>query len=133
MDAKQVFQQLRDSFTASTVFGDPIDREGVTLVPVARIFGGGGGGQGQAHHTRGQAEGENLPTHGEGWGGGYGGMAHAAGAYVIRNGDVRWQPVVDVNRVILGAQIVGATLGAEVTVIVAALVFRGLFRSVFRS
>lgn len=117
MDAKQVFQQFRDSFSATTVFGEPIDREGVTLVPVARILGGGGGGQGEAHHTRGQSEGEGLPTHGTGWGGGYGADAHAIGAYVIRNGNVRWQPAVDVNRVILGAQIASILLGATAMVV----------------
>lgn len=131
MDAKQVLQQFRESFTASTVFGEPIDREGVTLVPVARIMGGGGGGggEGEAHHTREQSEAsEALPTHGTGWGGGYGANAHAVGAYVIRNGDVRWQPAVDVSRVILGAQIASVLLGSEMAMVVGALVFRSVVR-----
>lgn len=128
MDAKQVFQQFRDMFTVRTVFGEPIDREGVTLVPVARVLGVGWSGEGEASHHRGQAEGEPLPTRGTGWGGAWGGDAHAIGAYVIRNGDVRWQPVLDANRVILGAQIAGIVVGAEIASMLAAVVFRSIVR-----
>jgi hypothetical protein len=28
------------------------------------------------------------------------------GAYVLRDGELRWQPALDVNRVILGGQVV---------------------------
>jgi len=41
-----------------------------------------------------------------GGGGGFGLSAKPAGAFIIRDGKVRWRPVVDVNRVILGAQAV---------------------------
>nr|BFE80314.1 hypothetical protein GCM10020093_029150 [Planobispora longispora] len=30
--------------------------------------------------------------------------------FVIKDGDVRWQPAVDVNRIVLGGQIVGVIL-----------------------
>ena len=33
-------------------------------------------------------------------------MAKPAGAFVIRNGSVSWNPALDLNRVILGGQIV---------------------------
>jgi hypothetical protein len=39
--------------------------------------------------------------------------------YVIRNGTATWQPAIDMNRVILGGQIVG---------IVALLVLRSILR-----
>lgn len=128
MDAKQTLQQFREMFTVRTVFGDPIDREGVTLVPVARIVGGSGGGEGEATHHRGQSEGEPLPTHGTGWGAGYGGLAHAVGAYVIKDGDARWQPVVDVNKVILGGQLAFIIVGGHIAAIVAALVARSILK-----
>lgn len=134
MDAKELFQQFRDLFTVRTVFGDPIEREGVTLVPVAHVWGGGGGGEGEASHHRGQqgggegGGGEALPTRGTGWGGGGGGFAHAVGAYVIKDGDVKWQPVVDVNKVILGGQIAGVIIGAEVASIIATLVARHIVK-----
>jgi uncharacterized spore protein YtfJ len=50
------------------------------------VAGGAGGGGG--HDERGQ----------EGEGGGFGVSARPAGAYVIKDGRVWWQPAVDVNR-----------------------------------
>jgi uncharacterized spore protein YtfJ len=58
-------------------------------------MGGGGGGSG-----------EGPPDTGHGEGGGFGLAATPAGVYVINGDTVRWQPAVDVNRVILGAQVV---------------------------
>jgi len=34
----------QDNFTVRRVFGDPVERGDVTVIPVARIAGGGGGG-----------------------------------------------------------------------------------------
>jgi hypothetical protein len=56
------------------------------------VQGGGGGGQG------------DVPN-GKGLGGG-GGSAKPAGVFVLAGNDVRWQPAVDVNRIVAGAQIV---------------------------
>jgi hypothetical protein len=33
-------------------------------------------------------------------------IAHPVGAFMIRDGELRWRPAVDVNRVILGGQAV---------------------------
>ena len=85
------------------VFGEPIERDGVTYLPVAKVRGGGGGG--------GDSEGNG--------GAGFGLTATPAGIYVIRNGSATWQPALDLNRIILGGQIV---------VIVALLVIRSIFR-----
>lgn len=46
----------------------------------------------------------------EGEGGGFGVGARPAGAYVIKDGNVRWMPAVDVNRII-------AVLGVVVLVL----------------
>jgi len=81
--------------TVKRVFGDPYEKNGLTVIPAARIMGGGGGGSG---------EGPQDTGHGEG--AGFGVAAKPAGVYVIKEDGVRWQPAVDVNRVILGAQIV---------------------------
>ncbi len=84
MDVSRLLEQARDQVTVGRVFGEPIERDGVTMVPVARVMGGGGGGQGSA------PDGE-----GEGEGGGFGMVARPAGAYVIKGGDVTWRPAVD--------------------------------------
>ena len=94
MDAKEILEQARDALTVRRVFGDPIEKEGVLIVPVARVMGGAGSGSGE--------EGEGG---GRGGGGGWGGVAAPAGVYVIDGQDVRWQPAVDLNRIILGGQV----------------------------
>lgn len=75
------------------VFGAPVERDGVTVIPAARV--GGGGGAGRGTDQRGQ----------DGEGGGFGLAGTPAGVYVIKDGKVRWQPAVDVNRLftVLGA------------------------------
>jgi uncharacterized spore protein YtfJ len=95
MDIMQVIDQARDSITVRRVFGDPVERDGLTIIPAASVQGGGGGG------------GSPGDGEGSGSGGGFGIRARPVGAYVIRDGKVRWEPALDLNRVILGGQIVG--------------------------
>ncbi len=87
---------------ASKVFGEPIHQEGVTVLPVAAVATGGGGGGGSAPSRKGSDD--TAAQTGEG--GGFGLMAKPAGAFVIKEGSVMWRPAVDVNRVIMGGQIV---------------------------
>ena len=56
---------------------------------------GGGGGEGP--------EGQ-----GSGTGGGFGVNAKPAGAFVVRGDDVDWRPAIDVNRIIMGGQLIAA-------------------------
>lgn len=93
MDPQEILKGAQESMSVRRVFGDPIQVNGTTLVPVARVSGGGGGG------ARAVEEG----------GVGYGLNARPVGVYVIRNGDARWRPAIDVNRVIVGGQLVGIT------------------------
>ena len=90
VDIQHVLSGAQDAMTARRVFGDPIQIEGVTVLPVARVGGGGGGGS---------------KTSDQG-GVGFGLNARPAGVYVIRDGNAFWRPAVDVNRVILGGQLV---------------------------
>jgi uncharacterized spore protein YtfJ len=44
---ERIGQRVSDRAQASAIFGEPVEREGVTVVPVAKArfaFGGGGGG-----------------------------------------------------------------------------------------
>ena len=108
MKPADLLDQVRDTLTVKRVFGEPYEHDGVTIVPVASVMGGGGGGSGE--------EGEK----GSGEGAGYGLVAKPAGIYVIKGDDVRWQPAVDLNRIVMGGQIVG---------IVFLLVIRSIFKS----
>lgn len=98
LEVKEILEQARDTMTVKRVFGDPYEKDGVTVIPVARVGGGGGGGGGGK-------EGED-----KGFGAGYGLSATPAGVYVIRDGRVDWRPAVDLNKVIMGGQFVAIVL-----------------------
>ncbi|MEX0875310.1 MAG: sporulation protein [Actinomycetota bacterium] len=95
MDVEQIVSEARDTITVKRVFGEPYERNGVTLIPAATIRGGGGGG------------GDHRTNEG-GSGGGFGVTARPVGAYVIKDGVVSWQPAFDLNRTILIGGIIGA-------------------------
>lgn len=93
MDVEQVLNEARSSIGADRVFAEPYQRNGVTVIPAARVGGGGGGGGDESENG--------------GSGAGFGLTARPAGALVIRDdGSVGWQPMVDPNKVILGGQLV---------------------------
>ncbi len=115
MEPTEILQQAADTLTVRRVFGEPIERDGVLVVPVARVRGGAGAGGGEARGP--QSEGDGA---GRGSGGGWGADARAVGVFVIAGGDVRWVPALDLNRVILGGQ---------VAAVVALLVVRSIVKS----
>jgi uncharacterized spore protein YtfJ len=47
MDVQQLIAQGRDMITAKRVFGDPYEKDGITIIPAATVQGGGGGGGGE--------------------------------------------------------------------------------------
>jgi uncharacterized spore protein YtfJ len=77
---------IRETLTARRVFGEPIERDGVVVIPAAVVYGGGGGGVGQ------------IPGAQQGDGGGFGLLARPTGAFVVKDGTARWVPALDVNR-----------------------------------
>jgi uncharacterized spore protein YtfJ len=91
------FDRLRDAFGFRMVFAEPVEREGVTLVPAATVIGGGGFGSNDAG-----AEG-NPPA---GAGGGYGGIAWPAGAFEVRDDSVTWHPALDRTWILITALMV---------------------------
>src|SRR5215469_16403265 len=93
---QEAVRHALDSARVANVFGDPITQDGVTIIPVARVEGSGGGGTGPAQ------DGQTR----RGRGGGFGLSTKPAGVFVLKNGKVSWRPSVDVNKVIMGGQIV---------------------------
>ncbi len=79
MNPEELLHGVRDAISVRRVFGDPIEHDGVVVIPVAKVGGGGGGG--------GDSEGNG--------GGGFGLGGRPAGAYVIKGGQVSWRPAVD--------------------------------------
>jgi uncharacterized spore protein YtfJ len=88
MKVTEVFHAAKDAITVKRVFAEPYEKDGVTVIPAATLWGGAGGGSGQ--DDKGQ----------EGGGGGFGMSGRPAGAYVIKDGKVSWRPAVDPNLII---------------------------------
>jgi uncharacterized spore protein YtfJ len=95
MQVQEVIAQARDAITVQRVFGEPYEKNGVTVIPAARVQGGAGGG-----------DGEGPGGEGRGSGSGFGVNARPVGAYLIRGDEMTWQPAVDLNRIVIGAQVV---------------------------
>jgi uncharacterized spore protein YtfJ len=90
-DIDELLRGAQDSIAAKRVYGEPVERDSTTVIPAASVRGGGGGG----------GDDENNG------GGGFGLMARPVGAYVIKpDGEVSWKPAIDVQRMVLGWQIV---------------------------
>jgi uncharacterized spore protein YtfJ len=104
----EMWAGARDAVTVRRVFGEPVERDGVTIVPVASVRGGGGGGG---------------DTSGNG-GGGFGVSATPVGVYVLHgDGRVEWKPAVNTTRIALGGQLVA---------VLALLVARSVLRAFAR-
>ena len=88
----QLADRVGSAAGAKAVFGDPVERDGVTVIPVARVswgFGGGGGGEGED----------------EGHGGGGGASARAQGFIEIADGGARYRPIRRPLRYGIGATV----------------------------
>jgi uncharacterized spore protein YtfJ len=94
VNVDDLLKGARDTIAVKRVYGEPIEREGITLIPVAAVRGGGGGGSDERHNG----------------GGGFGVDARPVGAYVIRNGAVEWRPALDAGRLAALAAVVLAVL-----------------------
>jgi uncharacterized spore protein YtfJ len=121
----------RDIMDARMVYSHPITQDRLVVIPAARITGGAGSGRGTGRADRGQADrgqadrgqaDRGQADRGEdatGEGGGFGVRSVPAGAFVIKDGQVTWRPAVDVNKIILGVQLV-----AVITLLVARSILR---------
>ena len=109
MEVNDVITQARDTLTVKRVFGDPYEKNGVTLIPAAKVQGGAGGG-----------DGEGPQGQGRGSGSGFGVNARPVGAFLIRGEEVAWRPAVDLNKVILGGQVVAVVALLTIRAIVKA-------------
>jgi uncharacterized spore protein YtfJ len=114
---RDVIGGISDNSSVKRVFGDPIDRDGISIIPVASLRGAFGGGDG--------APSTADPSQLSGWGGGGAWTASPAGVYVVKNGETSWLPVVDVNRSILLGCLTGMVSLLVLRSIVRAIVKRG--------
>jgi uncharacterized spore protein YtfJ len=89
---------VKDTMTVSRVFGESYQVDRVTIVPVATVRGGGGGGGGEGTAPGGEGT-------GTGAGLGFGVIVRPLGVYIVKDGEVSWQPAIDVLRMVVGGQL----------------------------
>jgi uncharacterized spore protein YtfJ len=82
MKVDEMLQGAQDALAVSRVYGEPIQRNGVTLIPAAEVLGGGGGGSDEANNG----------------GGGFGVRARPVGMWIIRGEEVAWEPAMDATK-----------------------------------
>jgi uncharacterized spore protein YtfJ len=97
MQVEELISNARDVVSVRRVYGEPYEKNGLTVIPAATVRGGGGGGSGENEAGEPQA------------GGGFGMMARPSGAWVIEDGQATWKPAIDVNRIVLGGQVIAMT------------------------
>jgi uncharacterized spore protein YtfJ len=90
MNVDQMVKGAQDVLAVSRVYGEPIAKNGVTLIPAAEVSGAGGGGSDEANNG----------------GGGFGVSARPVGIWVIRGDDVEWEPAVDATKVAMRGMLV---------------------------
>lgn len=112
MGEQTFIQRLAESVqlyaNAKQVYGEPVERDGTTIIPVARVqwgFGGGGIGRGPAERG----------------GGGGGARAYPAGFIELKDGKAEFRPIHDPTST-------GALLSAGALGLIAGLVLAKLIR-----
>jgi len=100
---------IGEEMGASACFGSPVERDGHTLIPVARVafgygvgFGRGSGGDDDAR------PGHGGTGEGEGGGGGGGGSSTPVAVIDISRDDVTIQPITDSTRIALSSMMMAA-------------------------
>jgi uncharacterized spore protein YtfJ len=101
MDPRELIKGVREALSVRQVFGEPVERDGVTVIPAAAVIGGGGGGGGQEVLQPSKEDGEAEPQGQSGVGFGLGGMLWPAGAFEIKDDRVTWRAAIDVTRVLV--------------------------------
>jgi uncharacterized spore protein YtfJ len=101
MEARELLKSVRDALSVRQVFGEPVERDGVTVIPAATVMGGGGGGAGEAFGKPSTESSEARPQQQGGGGAGFGGVMWPAGAFEIKDGRATWRPAIDVTRVLV--------------------------------
>jgi uncharacterized spore protein YtfJ len=90
MKVDEMLQGAQDALAVSRVYGEPIQQNGVTLIPAAEVMGGGGGGSDEANNG----------------GGGFGVRTRPVGVWIIRGEAVEWEPAMDATKLALRGMLV---------------------------
>lgn len=108
----QVDELIR-RMNAKAVFGEPVEKENLTLIPVASVTYGFGSGQGYGRSPKKAQEGETVaedapPDEGAGAGGGAGGLVRPLGYIKIDENGAKWEPTMNMTLVSIGGMLMVA-------------------------
>jgi uncharacterized spore protein YtfJ len=115
VDVEKLLARAADNLSVRRAFGAAYEKDGMLIIPVAIVAGGGGAGTQHRHGS--PAAGPGSPPEqvaaapgtaprdpGQAQaGGGFGGLVLPSGAYVVKDGQVRWVPAVDVTIAVLAS------------------------------
>jgi uncharacterized spore protein YtfJ len=87
--------------TVRTVFGDPVEVHGRTIIPVAKVRFGFGMGIGRGKRKDGEKQNDDHPRAEEGGGGGGGMSIRPLAVLEITDRETKVTPIIDVTRVAL--------------------------------
>jgi uncharacterized spore protein YtfJ len=119
VNVENLLAQVADNLSVRRVFGAAYEKDGILIIPVAIVAGGGGGGTGHNRHGE-PAAGPDGPPETPATtataddstprdsgrteaGGGFGGLVLPSGVYVVKGDQVRWVPAVDVTIAVLAS------------------------------
>lgn len=115
---ERLASQIGNRAGASTIVAAPIERGGITVVPVARASWGFGGGSGSGGSPDAQGT-------GEGSGGGGGVSVRPVGYIEIKDGQATFRPIFDPNILLQFAATLGTTLALAMVLRVTSRLVRG--------
>jgi len=116
MDVGKLLMKVSDDLSVHRAFGTAYEKDDMLIIPVALVTGGGGGGTARPRRRDPAGGPDGLPEESPAGpdappqdsermeaGGGFGGLVLPSGAYVVKDGQVRWVPAVDVTIVVLAS------------------------------
>jgi len=116
MDVERLFAKVGDNLSVRRAFGTAYEKDGMLIIPVALVAGGGGAGTARTRRGDSAARPGSPPETGPAapdaapqdsgpmdTGGGFGGLVLPSGAYVVKGDQVRWVPAVDTTIVVLAS------------------------------
>jgi uncharacterized spore protein YtfJ len=123
MDVGNLLAKASDNLWVRRAFGAAYEKDGMLIIPVAMVAGGGGAGTARTRRGNPAVRPDSLPD-GDALaldarpqdsapvdaGGGFGGVVLPAGVYVVKGDRVRWVPAVNVTIVVLASLSLAGTL-----------------------
>ena len=116
MDVETLLAKTSDHLSVRRAFGTAYEKDGMLIIPVAVVAGGGGAGTALPRRSspaaradgplQESAAAQDAAPRDSGRmeaGGGFGGLVLPSGAYVVRGEEVRWVPAVDATIVVLAS------------------------------